>query len=173
MIPAKHFVGSARIREQYLYSQCYDRPLIAQFCVNNLDLFLKAIELAKGYCDAIDINLGCPQNIAKRGRYGAFLQDDWKLIETLIKEATNRFNIPITCKIRIFDDEKKTIEYAKMIERAGCYLLTVHGRTREMKGQFTGLADWNVIKKIKEQLKIPVFANGNIQTYSDVEECIR
>ena len=58
MIAVRPFVESAKIRNDYLYHSNYDRPLIAQFCANDVELFLKAIELAKDYCDAIDINLG-------------------------------------------------------------------------------------------------------------------
>lgn len=62
-----------------------DRPLIAQFCSNDKAQFLSAaMHLAeKGVCDAVDLNLGCPQGIAKRGKYGAFLMEDWALIESL------------------------------------------------------------------------------------------
>lgn len=90
----------------------------------------------------------------------------------MIQATTAKFDIPITCKIRVFADEQRTIEYAQMIQRAGCYLLTVHGRTREMKGQFTGLADWNIIRSVKKALRIPVFANGNIQTFRDARDCL-
>jgi tRNA-dihydrouridine synthase 1 len=72
----------------------------------------------------------------------------------------------------VFDDENKTIKYAQMLERAGAQILTVHGRTREQKGPLTGIADWNIIRKVREAVSVPMFANGNICCIHDVDRCI-
>lgn len=107
----------------------------------------------EAHCDAVDINFGCPQNIAKSGRYGAYLCEDWDLIHRLSERTFasaslslpnsttlsvnilhQNLSIPVTAKFRIFSDMEKTVKYAQMMERAGAQILTCHGRTREQKG---------------------------------------
>ncbi|CAG2122478.1 unnamed protein product, partial [Medioppia subpectinata] len=142
------------------------------FCANNSDVLLEASRIAASHCDAIDINLGCPQSVAKRGHYGAFLMDEWDLIYDMINRVSREIQIPITCKIRIFPEMDKSVAFAQMLEKAGVSMICVHGRRRDQKGPFTGRADWDYIKAIKNAVKIPVFANGNILSLNDVHNCL-
>ncbi|OMJ24520.1 tRNA-dihydrouridine(16/17) synthase [NAD(P)(+)]-like [Smittium culicis] len=150
-----------------------DRPLIVQFCANDPEHFLEAAKLVEDHADAVDINLGCPQHIAKRGKYGAFLMDEWDLIYKIVNTASKNLKIPVTAKIRVYKELEKTIEYAKMLERAGAKILTVHGRLAEQKGHKTGLVDWSKIKAIKESVNIPVISNGGILYREDILSCLK
>ena len=85
----------------------------------------------------------------------------------------DKLNVPITAKIRIFDDEEKTIKLCQNMESVGVSMITVHGRTVNANKLFVGSADWNIINKIKSNVKIPVVANGGISCYNDVDRCFQ
>jgi len=151
-----------------------DRPLFVQFCANKPDELLDAAQYVAPYCDAVDLNLGCPQGIARTGHYGAFLQEDWDTIYQLISKLHHELRVPVTAKMRILETKKKTLEYAKMILSAGASILTVHGRRREQKGHNTGVADWKMIRYLRDNLppETVLFANGNILNSGDLEACL-
>lgn len=151
-----------------------DRPLFVQFCANSPDDLLQAAKYVQPFCDAVDLNLGCPQGIARKGHYGAFLQEDWDLIYKLINKLHLHLDVPVTAKMRILETKEKTLEYAKMILSAGASIITVHGRQRDQKGHQTGLADWSVIRYLREKLpsETVIFANGNILRHEDIQKCL-
>ncbi|GAA5831172.1 hypothetical protein JCM5353_006541 [Sporobolomyces roseus] len=152
----------------------FDRPLIVQFCANDKDQWLESAKKLEGRCDAVDLNLGCPQGIAKRGRYGAFLMEEWDLIRSMISHLHQNLAIPVTAKIRCFPTLSKTLSYASHVFSSGAQILTLHGRTREMKGQLTGFASWDKIKEVVKlvQPKVPVLANGGVPGSEQVESCL-
>lgn len=166
------FVRDGNYRNDALHSCAEDRPLVLQFCANDPNTFLEAALLAEPHVDAVDLNLGCPQIIARRGHYGSYLQDEWDLLFKMVSLASEKLSIPVTVKIRVFEEIDKTIKYAKMLENAGAKIITVHGRTREQKGALTSIASWDHIKAVKDNVSIPVFANGNIQYGTDIDKCI-
>lgn len=151
-----------------------DRPLFVQFCANEPDDLLEAACHVATYCDGVDLNLGCPQGIARKGHYGAFLQEDWDLIYKLINRLHADLLVPVTAKFRILETKEKTLEYAKMILSAGANIISVHGRRREQKGHNTGLADWDYIRYLRDNLPpdTVIFANGNILNREDLDRCL-
>lgn len=135
---------------------------------------LQAAKYVQDHCDAIDVNFGCPQGIAKRGRYGAFLMEELDLLHDIVSTLVQGLKIPVTCKTRIYKDYDQTIKLCETLVNAGASLLTIHGRTREEKGQFVGEADWDMIRRIKEHFgsRVIIVANGGISSLEDVQRCL-
>lgn len=131
MFHSRLFSESASYRQNMFKPCAADRPLVVQFCANNPDTLLKAAKYVEEHCDAVDINLGCPQGIARKGNYGSFLLEKTDLITSMIRTLKANLKVPVTCKIRCLPTEAQTLNLAKEIEKAGASLLTVHGRTRD------------------------------------------
>ncbi|XP_030538869.1 tRNA-dihydrouridine(16/17) synthase [NAD(P)(+)]-like isoform X2 [Rhodamnia argentea] len=173
MLHSRIFTENEKYRRMEFTTCKEDRPLFVQFCANDPDTLLEAAQRVEPYCDYVDINLGCPQRIARRGNYGAFLMDNLPLVKSLVQKLAVNLNVPVSCKIRVFPKLEDTLTYARMLEEAGCSLLAVHGRTRDEKDGKKIRADWSAIKAVKNALSIPVLANGNIRHMDDVETCLK
>ncbi|KAL8720583.1 MAG: hypothetical protein Q9225_002572 [Loekoesia sp. 1 TL-2023] len=152
----------------------HDRPLLVQFCANDPGDLLQAAQYVAPYCDAVDLNLGCPQGIARKGHYGSFLQESPNLIHSLISKLAQNLDVPVTAKMRILNTKEETLQYAKLLLDAGASWIAVHGRRREQKGHETGLADWTVIRYLRDMLPkdTVIFANGNMLGYEDLDRCL-
>lgn len=153
----------------------HDRPLIVQFCANDPDDLLQAAQHVAPYCDAVDLNLGCPQGIARKGHYGSFLQESPNLIHSLVSKLAKDLDIPVTAKMRILNTKEETLQYAKLLLDAGASWIAVHGRRREQKGHKTGLADWTMIRFLRDMLpkETVIFANGNVLGHQELERCLQ
>ncbi|CAN8063990.1 unnamed protein product [Agarophyton chilense] len=172
MLHSASFVRDSKYRAEHFTTHQQDRPLVAQFCANNAHTFVEAAKLLQANVDAVDLNLGCPQGIARRGRYGAFLMDELHLVRQIVSFASTELDVPVWVKIRVFDDLNQTVDYARMLEAAGASLIAVHGRTRAQKGRECPPADWDKIRAIVKAVNVPVIANGNVRTLQDADRAI-
>mmetsp|Transcript_117534 Transcript_117534/g.293067 ORF Transcript_117534/g.293067 Transcript_117534/m.293067 type:complete len:421 (-) Transcript_117534:58-1320(-) len=176
MMHSRNFAENAKYRKQNFTTCPGDRPLFVQFCGDDPDTMAKAAKHCETQCDAVDINLGCPQGIARKGHYGAFLLEEGDLVTSIVRRMDAEVAVPVTCKIRLLkpglENLQETLNLCYGLEAAGCSLLTLHGRTKEMKGQHTGPVNWEACKIVKSRMGIPVFVNGGIETFEDVQRCL-
>jgi len=123
-------------------------------------------------CDFIDINMGCPMpKIANNGD-GCGLMRTPELAGEIVKTVVNAVDVPVTIKCRLGWDKGSinVLDFAKRMEDNGASMLAVHGRTRSML--YSGVADWDMVAKVKNQLSIPVLANGDVVDGQSAKKCL-
>jgi len=178
MIHAKMFLQSRAYRDKFWQGStpAEDRPLFAQFCGGNAENVLAAARAVQGGVDAVDLNCGCPQNIARRGNYGAFLLEKPELVD-LVRTLSRELDVPVTVKVRLLPQglEASLDPYARLVE-AGAAAICVHGRNRHQKGSDVGSCDWEAIAAVVADPRVgglvPVLANGGIGSAEDAHRCL-
>ena len=123
--------------------------------------------------DIIDFNMGCPTHKIVRNGEGSALLRFPDLAATILKEMVAAVDIPVTVKIRAGWDAGSIIavEIARRAEQAGVSAIAVHARTREQF--YAGKADWNIIREVKQAVKVPVIGNGDVRTVQDAERLLQ
>ncbi|NMA79301.1 MAG: tRNA dihydrouridine synthase DusB, partial [Clostridiales bacterium] len=171
MVSSKGLFYSDRKAAELLSVTDEERPMAVQLFGDDPNFMANAISICEKYCpDIIDINMGCPVPKVAGNGSGASLMRDIRLGERIVKAMVQATDIPITAKIRKGwdDDNVNAVEYAKMLESAGVSAITIHGRTKVQ--MYTGRADWDIIKAVKNAVNIPVIGNGDVNSLDD---CIR
>ncbi len=158
-----------------LYMTEKERPISQQIFGSDKESFVEAAKFIEKEMkpDIIDINMGCPvPKVAVRAQAGSALLKDPDKIFDIVSSVVSAVNVPVTVKIRSGWDSNhiNAIEVAKVIEKAGASAICVHPRTRSQG--YSGKADWNIIKEVKENVSIPVIGNGDIKSPEDAKRML-
>jgi len=147
----------------------------AQIFGNDPAIMAEAAVMALEYsgCDFLDINMGCPMPKIANSGDGSGLMRTPELAGEIVKAVENAVNVPVTVKCRLGWDKGSinVLDFSRRMEDNGASMITVHGRTRAML--YSGVADWDYIRKVKEQLSVPVIANGDIVDAASALRCLK
>ena len=148
-------------------------PISYQISGHKPHLMKAAAEYLSPVADMIDINMGCPVNKVVKGQDGCALMRNPSLAADLVKAVKDGTDKPVSVKFRLgyTFDELNFVEFGQKMQEAGAEFITIHGRTRSQL--YSGTADWKSIRKLKENIDIPVFANGDVTSIETAEECLK
>ena len=174
MVSSKALHYKNKKTEELLVNFKSDVPTAVQIFGHEPDIMAEAVQnplLSK--FDIIDINMGCPARKIISNGDGSALLNDLDVARRIIKACVDVTKKPITVKFRIGygENENIAVQFAKMCEAAGASAITVHGRTTSQG--YSGKVDYETIKKVKDAVNIPVFANGDCKTKEDYENILR
>lgn len=147
-------------------------PISYQISGHKPYMMKQAAEFLNNYADMIDINMGCPVKKVVGGQDGAALMRNPSLAADLVKAVKDGTDKPVSVKFRLgyTTDEMNYVEFGQTMQEAGAEFITIHARTRSQ--MYSGNADWTKIRALKENVDIPVFANGDITSIDDAIKCL-
>lgn len=175
MVSDKALMYGSNKTKDMLYMTDYERPISQQIFGSDKESFVIATKyiLDNMHPDIIDINMGCPvPKVAVSAQAGSALLKNPDKVYEIVKSVVEVSNVPVTVKIRSgWDDNSiNAVEIAKIVEKAGASAITVHPRTR--KQGYTGKANWDIIKQVKDNVSIPVIGNGDINSCFDAKRML-
>jgi len=147
-------------------------PISYQISGHKPHLMNTAAKFLSDKADMIDINMGCPVNKVVKGQDGCSLMRNPELAADLVKAVKDGTDKPVSVKFRLgyTFDELNYVEFGQQMQEAGAEFITIHGRTRSQF--YSGEADWAKIKDLKQNVDIPVFANGDVTSIESAEKCL-
>ena len=173
MVSAKAIYYNNKNTEELMRIHPKERPVSLQLFGSDPQIISEmAKKIEERPFDILDLNMGCPVPKVVNNGEGSALMKDPKLVEEILSRLVKAISKPVTVKIRKgFNDASiNAVEIAKIAEGCGVSAIAVHGRTREQ--YYSGKADWDIIRQVKEAVKIPVIGNGDVTDPKKAEEML-